>query len=170
MLHDHKVHHPGKYMEELSSCAHSAMGSTYSCVHCATGGRLCLNRSMRILNFAFDCEQEARGRGAFMLARVARSLFEMSRRSREWGPEHVALVEAHFQTLRDLAAPLPDDLEPFARPHGAAFEASLAPVEAWVDWLERMTASLIAEQGSDFACLRRGTPAAHCAVAGPCGR
>lgn len=157
-----------RYCENISTDASNRMDQVYRCVHCTCGGKLCLNRSMRILNFCHNTEREARMAGSFMLARVTHSLFQVVLNTREWGAEHLAVVDAHFHTIRDLIAT--DAKQAGAdRPIGAALEDSVRPVEAWVEWLEQVGERLIQEHRSNFACLRQKTPAAHCSVAAVCG-
>lgn len=143
-----------KYCEQLSTPARRRMDVVYRCVHCACGGKLCLNRSMRLINFAFEAEQDARARGAFMLARVSRSLFDVVRQSREWDTEHTVVIDAHFHTIRDLADAEQTKGAPLM---GQALEDSIAPVEAWVEWLEQVGKRLVREHKTTFPCFRRAT-------------
>lgn len=146
--------HLAKYSEQLSNTAQRRMDVVYRCVHCTCGGKLCLNRSMRLINFAFEAEQEARTHGAFMLARVSRSLFDVVRQSREWDTEHTAVIDAHFHTMRDLAV---DKCGSQDQLMGKALEDSVAPVEAWVEWLEQVGIRLVREHKTTFPCFRRAT-------------
>lgn len=157
-----------KYSEKLSTRTSKHMSAVYRCVHCTCAGKLCLNRSMRILNFAHETEIEARRNGAFMLARVVRSLFEVVMKCREWESEHLALIDAHFNTIQELTTP--DQDKPPAALMGNVLEESVAPVEAWVDWLEQAGKRLAAEHGSTFECMRRNSPAANCLLVTYCGR
>lgn len=145
-----------KYQENLSDSAQQWMGVVYRCVHCTCGGKLCLNRNIRLINFAYDTEHEARSRGAFMLANVARSLFNVVRQSREWGAEHVAVIDAHFHTLRDLA--VSEDAVPVEeRPIGKALEDCVDNVSAWVEWLDLVGKRLVCEHKTTFPCFRRAS-------------
>lgn len=157
-----------RYTEKLSIATLKHMEVVYRCVHCTCAGKLCLNRSLRIMNFAFDAESKARLDGAFMMSRVTRSLFEVVMKCREWDAEHLSLIDAHFQTIRDLS-PAEGDL-PDSGLMGEALEECVPPVEAWVSWLEQAGKRLTAEHGSTFECMRRNSPAANCTLVTYCGR
>lgn len=143
-----------KYTECLSDPSQRWMEVVYRCVHCTCGGKLCLNRNIRLINFAYEAEQEAQARGAFMLANVARSLFNVVRQSREWGAEHVAVIDAHFHTMRDLV--VGDEASAISeRPIGKTLEDCADSVSAWVEWLELVGQRLVTEHKTTFPCFRR---------------
>ncbi|MBC7951015.1 MAG: hypothetical protein H7Z12_04220 [Rhodospirillaceae bacterium] len=144
------------YQERLSAEARKSVAVAMRCVHCRCGGRTCLNRNLRLINFATECETEARRRGSFIIARVARALFDVARLSRDWGPDHFSVIEALCFTIRDLSGG--SDLErPLAEQlMGERLETALTDVEAWVSWLEKVSAELN-QSPSDFVCMRKTT-------------
>jgi hypothetical protein len=151
------------YREPLPRKYRARMERVARCVHCDCGGKICLNRNMRIINFALDCEQLAKSEGYFMIARVARALLDLVRHSREWEPEHFSVIDALFTTIRDLGEPGKGP-----PPHGEEFEAALAAVEAWVVWLEQVTGRLSARPSS-HSCMRRTSLARTCPARAECG-
>jgi hypothetical protein len=149
--------HP-RYQEKLSTESRDGIERAMSCVHCRCGGRTCLNRNMRLINFALSCETEARRRGSFIIARVARALFDVARLSRDWEPAHFSVIEALCYTIRDLSAgDAPEHLM------GERLETALADVEAWVSWLEKVSGELIAVP-AEFGCLRKAGREPACSI------
>lgn len=144
------------YQERLSPEARQGVTSAMRCVHCRCGGRTCLNRNLRLINFATECETEARRRGSFIIARVARALFDVARLSRDWGPDHFSIIEALCFTIRDLSGGTAPERPTGEQLMGERLESALADVEAWVSWLEKVSTELN-QRPSDFACMRKTT-------------
>ena len=145
-----------RYQERLSAEARKGVAVAMRCVHCRCGGRTCLNRNLRLINFATECESEARRRGSFIIARVARALFDVARLSREWEPDHFSVIEALCFTIRDLSGGSAAERPADEQLMGDRLEAALVDVEAWVSWLEKVSAEL-SQRPSNFACMRKVT-------------
>lgn len=148
-----------RYHEPFSPVVRTHLTRAEKCVHCRRGGARCLNRSLRLINFAVECEAEAKARGAFMIGRLARALFDLARHSREWEPEHFAIIKTLCGSIRHIGAKAEVE-DATVTPtigfsaNGDEVEEVLEDVVAWVSWLEDVCRDL-RSRPSSTECLRR---------------